>query len=116
MGLPPILLFAPCLTAVGGLVLLLRLFRRTPLWPASWLPAIDKSRVSKSVEVRRVWEIYDERLQFMSRQDASLLDASLAADDVSWAWAVWSGAVETALADAYRFSGGPLPSRGPGFG
>ena len=81
------------------------------LWPASWLPAVDKGRGSKSVKVRRVWEIYDERLQFMSRQDATLLDGSLAAGDVSRAWAVWSGAVESPLADAYRFSGGPLPSR-----
>ena len=80
-------------------------------WPASWLPAIDKSRSSKSVEVRRVWEVYDERLQFMSCRDALLLDASLAADDVSQAWVVWSGAVESALVDAYRFSGGLLPSR-----
>ena len=29
----------------------------TPLWPASWLPAVDKSRGSKSVEVQRVWEV-----------------------------------------------------------
>ena len=86
--------------------------RYTPLWPASWLPAVDKSRGSKSVEVQRVWEVYDERLQFMSCQDALLLDASLASGDVSQAWAVWSSAVEAALADAYRFSGGPLPSRG----
>ena len=41
-----------------------------------------------------------------------MLDASLASGDVSQAWAVWSSSVETALADAYRFSGGPLPSRG----
>ena len=47
----------------------------------------------------------------MSRRDALLLDASLAAGDVSRAWVVWSGAVESALVDAYRFSGGPLPSR-----
>ena len=84
----------------------------TPLWPASWLPAIDKSRGSKSVEVQRVWEIYDERLQLMSRQDASLLDESLGLDDVSMAWVVWSRAAESALADAFRFSGGPLPSVG----
>ena len=31
--------------------------RRTPLWHASWLPAIDKGRGSKSVEVQRVWEV-----------------------------------------------------------
>ena len=92
--------------------MLLRPVQRIPLWPASWLPAVDKSRGSKSVEVRRVWEIYDERLQFMSRQDVLLLDDSLDAGDVSRAWLVWSGAVESALADAYRFSGGPLPSRG----
>ena len=86
--------------------------QRTPLWSASWLPAVDKSRGSKSIEVQRVWEIYDERLPFMSRQDALQLDESLDAGDVSRAWLVWSGAVEAALADAYRFSGGPLPSRG----
>ena len=28
--------------------------QRTPLWPASCLPAVDKSRGSKSVEVQRV--------------------------------------------------------------
>ena len=41
--------------------------RFSPLWPASWLPAIDKSRRSKSV-----WEVHDDRLQIMSRQDALL--------------------------------------------
>ena len=48
----------------------------------------------------------------MSLQDAQCLSESLDADDVSSAWLVWSRAAETALADAYRFSGGPLPSRG----
>ena len=86
--------------------------RCTPLWTASWLPVVDKTRGSKSAEVQRVWEVYDERLQFMSRRDASLLDESLGLDDVSMAWTVWSRAAEAALADAYQFSGGPLPSRG----
>ena len=76
------------------------------------MPAVDKGRSSKSLEVLRVWEVYDDRLQFMSRQDASLLDESLGRDDVSMAWTVWSHAAESALADAFRFSGGPLPSRG----
>ena len=44
-------------------------------------------------------------------QDALQLDESLAAGDVSRAWLLWSGAVETALVDAYQFSRGPLPSR-----
>ena len=77
------------------------------LWPAFWLPAIDKSRGSKSVEVRRVWEVYDDRLQFMSQRDAFLLNESLDAGDVSQAWLVWSHAGESALVDAYSFSGGP---------
>ena len=47
--------------------------QRTLLWPASWLLAVDKSRSSRSAEVQRVWEVYDERLKFKSPQDASLL-------------------------------------------
>ena len=86
--------------------------RSTPLWPASWLPALDKSRGSKSVEVQRVWEVYDDRLRFMSRADSDGLTSSLLDDYVSSAWAVWSSAAETVLADAYCFSGGPVPDRG----
>ena len=86
--------------------------RRTPLWLASWLPAIDKTRGSKSVEVQRVWEIYDERLQFMSREDALGLDEALLRGDVSSAWMTWSSAAEKALADAFQFAGGPVPVRG----
>ena len=90
--------------------LVLQPVQRTPLWPASWLPVVDKSRGSKSAEVQRVWEVYDQRLRFMSHRDASLLDESLDRDDVSLAWTVWSQAAESALADAFRFSGGPVPS------
>ena len=86
--------------------------KRTPLWPASWLPALDEARSSKSVEVQRVWEIYDERLQFMSREDALGLDRALLRGDVSRAWMIWSSAAESALADAFRFAGGPVPARG----
>ena len=41
-----------------------------------------------------------------------MLDESLDTDDVSLAELVWSRAAEAALGDAFRFSGGPLPSRG----
>ena len=86
--------------------------RCTPLWPTSWLPAFDKGRGSKSVEVQRVWEVYDDRLRFMSRAACDGLPTSLLDGDVSSAWSVWSSAAETALADAYCFSGGPIPCRG----
>ena len=86
--------------------------KRTPLCPASWLPALDKTRGSRSVEVQRVWDIYDERLQFMSREDALGLDDALLCGDVSHAWMIWSSAAESALADAFRFAGGPVPARG----
>ena len=111
-GLLPIWLSGLCLIVVGGIPGLLNLFVVPLLWPASWLPIVDKTRGSKSAEVQRVWEVYDERLQFMSRRDALLLDESLGLDDVSMAWTVWSRAAEAALADAYQFSGGPLPSWG----
>ena len=71
-----------------------------------------KSRGSKSVEVQRVWDVYDERLQFMSREDALRLDEALFLGDVSSAWMVWSSAAEKALADAFQFAGGPVPDRG----
>ena len=44
--------------------------------------------------------------------DAIQLDESLNADDVSRAWLVWSGAAEDALADAFRFCGGPIHTGG----
>ena len=64
------------------------------------------------MEAQRVWKVYDDRLQFMAQNDALLLDESLRAGDVSLAWMVWSDAVETALADAYRFAGGLVPTTG----
>ena len=51
---------------------------------------------------QRTWEVYDERLQFMSGHDAMQLDESLDAGDVSRAWLVWSGAAEVAFSDAFR--------------
>ena len=33
-------------------------------------------------------------------------------NDISLAWSVWSRAAESALVDAFRFSGGPIPSTG----
>ena len=86
--------------------------QRSPLWPVSWLPVLDKSRGSKAAEVQRVWDVYDDRLQFMSWDDALNLDDSLARRDVSLAWLIWSSAVEASLADAYRFAGGPVPDNG----
>ena len=87
--------------------------RCTPLWPASWLPALDKSRCSKSVEVQRVWEVYDDRVRFLC---LVLLVMVL---PVRF-WMVMFPllglfghlAAETALADAYCFSVGPVPDRG----
>ena len=48
----------------------------------------------------------------MSRADDARLARSLLDGDVSSAWDVWSSAAESALADAYCFSGGPVPGRG----
>ena len=80
--------------------------RCTPLWPASWLPTLDKSGNSKSIEVQRVWEVYDDRLRFVTHAHDARLIRSLLGGDVSSAWAVGSSAAESALAD------GPVPNRG----
>ena len=40
------------------------------------------------------------------------MDECLNDGDVSQAWLVWSRDAEAALADAYQFSGGPVPHRG----
>ena len=57
--------------------------RFTTLWPSSWLSAVDKTRDSKSAEVRRVWEIFDERLQVVPAEDVLRLDGALLDGDVS---------------------------------
>ena len=69
------LLFFPAGFSLTGWLLLILLFRThfDCVWwecrvtqrvqrTASWLPAVDKSRSSKSVEVQRLWEVYDDRL------------------------------------------------------
>ena len=78
--------------------------RFTSLWPVSCLTALDKSRDPKSAEVRRVWGIYDERLDLVSVDDTLRLDAALGEGDVSKAWIVWSGA---ALVGADCLASGP---------
>ena len=44
--------------------------RFSPPWPASWVSSVDKSRGSKSAEVRRIWDVYDERLRWVDADDA----------------------------------------------
>ena len=100
------------MTAVGGIVGLLSLCSVLPFCLPLGCLLLTRVRGPSRPRFQRFWEIYDERLQCMSRQDAVRLDESLDAGDVSRAWLVWSGAAEAALADAYRFSGGPLPCRG----
>ena len=37
--------------------------RYSVIWRAAWVSAKDKTRGSKSAEVRHIWEVYDECLQ-----------------------------------------------------
>ena len=41
--------------------------RYSALWPASWIGVADRSRTSKSAEVRRIWEVYDEHRKHVPR-------------------------------------------------
>ena len=83
----------------------------TPLWPASWVSSVDRSRCSKSAEVRRIWDVYDERLRWVDAGDALAVDSAVASGDVSGAWIAWSNAAERALVDAFCLAGGPVPQR-----
>ena len=69
----------------------------TPLWPGSWLPAVERVGALSQLRFRG----FGMCMMSVSRQDAVLLDDSLDACDVSMAWVVLSRAAESALADAY---------------
>ena len=86
--------------------------RFTPLWPDSWVHTIDKSRDSRSAEVRRIWEMYDERLGLVSVEDVHKINDALGSGDVSGAWNAWSTAAESALVDAFCLVSGPVLERG----
>ena len=76
----------------------------TPVWLACWVPVIDRSRGSKSAEVGRTRDIYDDRLQVIVVQDS--------VDDVTAARLVWSRAADAALVGAYNAAGGTSPLAG----
>ena len=73
---------------------------------------VDKSRESKSAEVAKVWEIYDDRLSFMSARDGALQDA-LGVRDVCAVWDTWSSAAEGVFV-TFCAAGGPVLWRARG--
>ena len=86
--------------------------RSSVLWPAAWVSCVDKSRGSKSVEVRRIWEVYDESLSFIPPAFWRGIRSSLLAGDVSSAWRIWSFFAEVSLVRAFVTSGGPVSESG----
>ena len=84
----------------------------TRIWPALWLPALDKSKTSSNKEVQQVWLVYEERLKTVDLHSVMRIEEGLSVDDPSAAWSSWSHAAESALADAYCLAGGPTPSGG----
>ena len=74
--------------------------------------AVDKSRNSKSAEVREIWEIYDHRLQFVPVVDALAMGDALVGGNPHLAWDCLSAAAERALASAFGMAGGPVPPKG----
>ena len=86
--------------------------RVTPLWPAFWVLAVDRTRSSRSVEVRDIWDVYVHVLQFIPGGDADRINSALLDRDIDLAWEAWSAAAERSLATAMREAGGPMPSGG----
>ena len=88
---------------------LLRPVPLTPLWPASWVAAVDKTRNSKSALVRNIWEIYDKSLELIPAGHALAIRNALMSRDKNAAWAAWSSAAEWCLSDAFNLAGGQVP-------
>ena len=86
--------------------------RSSVLWPAAWVSCVDRSRGSKSVEVRRIWEVYDESLSFIPPAFWRGIRSSLLAGDVSYAWRIWSFFAEVSLVRAFVASGGLVSESG----
>ena len=84
----------------------------SPLWPASWVAAVDKTRSSKSAEVRGIWEVYDKALEFIPVDQAVAIRDALADGNVTTAWTAWSHAAEHVLSRAFFLAGGPVPPGG----
>ena len=86
--------------------------RFSVLWPAAWVACSDRSRGSNSVEVRRIWEVYDECLLSVHPAFWEGVRSSLLAGDVSSAWSVWSFSAEVSLVRAFVGAGGPVLEAG----
>ena len=86
--------------------------RFSVLWPAAWVACSDRSRSSQSVEVRRMWEVYDESLSLVQPAFWEGIRSSLLAGDVSSAWSVWSFSAEVSLVRTFVGAGGPVPESG----
>ena len=65
-----------------------------PLWPASWVAAVDKTRTSRSAIVRDIWEVYDKALEFIPVHHEFAIRDALLDRVANLAWATWSGAAE----------------------
>ena len=83
-----------------------------PFWPASWVAVVDKTRSSKSAEVRGIWEVYDKAFEFITVDHAVAIRDALADGNVTAAWTAWSHAAEHVLLHAFFLAGGPVPPGG----
>ena len=80
--------------------------RYSALWPACWTRVTDRSRTSRSAEVRRIWEVYDEQLRHVPGFCRDYMTAALQAGNVSEAWRIWSLSAEVSLIRTYLLVGG----------
>ena len=86
--------------------------RFSVLLPAAWVACLDKSRSSKSAEIRRIWEVYDESLLLVHPAFWEGVYSALVAGDVSSAWSIWSFSAEVSLVRAFVNAGAPFPEDG----
>ena len=111
-GLLPILLFGLFLIAAGGNVGLLSQLRVLLYGLLLVCLLLTRGGVPSRLRSRGFGRFMMSACSICLGRMLYVLMTSLDSGDVSRAWLVWSGAAEAALADAYRFSGVPIPYRG----
>ena len=88
----------------------IQLVKVFPLQSASWVSAVDKSRSSKSLEVRDTWESMTVACSLFLFVDALAIGDAVVSRDANLTWEIWSAAAGRVLAFAFGVAGGPVTS------
>ena len=73
----------------------------SPLWPACWLDCPDRSRSSRNLVVRDIWDVYIREVGFVPSEVRTNLFRLCNSSDVDSSWLLWSREAEASLSRSY---------------